>query len=87
MIQPGRRPRTLIVFLLDLCYHKNILPPPTGDTQIGTGEMAEADIILSTPEKWDSVSRKWKEMENFVCSIKLLMVDEIHFIRCLLCFR
>jgi hypothetical protein len=30
--------------------------------------------------QWDSVSRKWKEMETFVCSIKLLMVDEIHFI-------
>jgi len=54
----------------------------TGDTLIGNREMASADIILSTPEKWDSVSRKWNEMESFVCSIKLLMIDEVgSFIR------
>lgn len=35
-------------------------------------------LILFFPIlQWDSVSRKWKEMENFVCSIKLLMVDEV----------
>jgi len=27
-----------------------------------------------------AVSRKWNEMESFVSSIALLMVDEIHFI-------
>jgi ATP-dependent DNA helicase HFM1/MER3 len=46
----------------------------TGDTSINNSEMAASDIILSTPEKWDSVSRKWKDAENFVFSIKLLMV-------------
>jgi ATP-dependent DNA helicase HFM1/MER3 len=52
----------------------------TGDNSMSHTEMAAADIILSTPEKWDSVSRKWNEMEAFVSAIKLLMVDEIHFI-------
>ena len=52
----------------------------TGDTFMTNNEMSEADIILSTPEKWDSVSRKWNEMEAFVGAIKLLMVDEVHFI-------
>ena len=39
---------------------------------------------MSDASKWltgfDSVSRKWNEMQHFVFAIRLLMVDEIHYI-------
>lgn len=37
-------------------------------------------IILSTPEKWDSLTRRWRDNTNFVESIKLFLVDEIHLL-------
>ena len=35
------------------------------------------ELTLRNFLKWDSVSRKWNEMESFVCAIKLLMIDEV----------
>lgn len=37
-------------------------------------------IILTTPEKWDSVTRKWRESLSFVGNIKLMMIDEVHLL-------
>lgn len=38
------------------------------------------DIIISTPEKWDSLSRKWKDQEKILRMVKLFMIDEIHLL-------
>lgn len=39
-----------------------------------------ADIIVTTPEKWDSMTRKWKDHEKLVRLIKLLLIDEVHIL-------
>ena len=55
----------------------------TGDTSIENqnSELQKSDIILTTPEKWDSCSRKWKEKGmSFVNQIGLMLVDEIHIL-------
>ena len=55
----------------------------TGDTSIDNmnAELQKSDIILTTPEKWDSCSRKWKEKGmSFVNQIGLMLVDEIHIL-------
>jgi replicative superfamily II helicase len=33
-------------------------------------------IILTTPEKWDSMTRQWKENQSLVQHIKLILIDE-----------
>ncbi|MDP2438172.1 MAG: DEAD/DEAH box helicase [archaeon] len=57
----------------------------TSDTQERDGEresvgaeLMRADVILTTPEKWDSVTRKWKSMRPSMSQIRLVCVDEIH---------
>eukprot|EP00741_Cyanophora_paradoxa_P013059 tig00020675_g12612.t1 len=58
----------------------------TGDSQSDQGSdlasIRSANIICTTPEKWDSVTRKWceREHQSFVRSFGLLLVDEIHHV-------
>ena len=40
--------------------------------------LQNADIILATPEKWDSITRKWKSIRAVMNQICLVCVDEIH---------
>ena len=40
----------------------------------------EAQLILTTPEKWDSITRQWTEHLSLLSAVKLLLVDEIHLI-------
>ncbi|XP_060524507.1 uncharacterized protein LOC132700928 [Cylas formicarius] len=37
-------------------------------------------IILCTPEKWDILTRKWREYGHFVRPINLFMIDEVHLL-------
>lgn len=53
----------------------------TGDHDINdVNELEDIQLILTTPEKWDSLTRKWRENRSFVDSIKLFMIDEIHLL-------
>lgn len=53
----------------------------TGDSEISSlHHVQRADIIVTTPEKWDSMTRKWKDHEKLVRLIKLLLVDEVHIL-------
>lgn len=38
------------------------------------------NIILTTPEKWDSVTRKWKDNKHIVESVRLFLIDEVHLL-------
>ncbi|KAJ4381624.1 ATP-dependent DNA helicase MER3 [Didymella sp. IMI 355093] len=39
-----------------------------------------ANIIITTPEKWDSLTRKWKDHERLMRLIKLFLIDEVHIL-------
>ena len=39
----------------------------------------QGNIIISTPEYWDVLSRRWKQRKN-VQSVSLFIVDELHLI-------
>lgn len=43
-------------------------------------DIASAHIVLTTPEKWDSITRKWTDNLYLIGSVKLLLIDEVHFI-------
>ncbi|KAG5177835.1 P-loop containing nucleoside triphosphate hydrolase protein [Tribonema minus] len=43
-------------------------------------DIAAADIILTTPEKWDSATRMSHERAFLIGSVRLLLVDEVHML-------
>ncbi|KAG7808098.1 hypothetical protein KL924_003781 [Ogataea haglerorum] len=54
----------------------------TGDSSLGEIQRARTcNIIISTPEKWESFTRQYKDREKFLLSFGLLLLDEIHTIK------
>lgn len=51
----------------------------TGDTLPESKDIHEANIIITTPEKWDGISRGWKK-RKYVQEISLVIIDEIHLL-------
>lgn len=51
----------------------------SGDQTLGRKQLQSTDIIVSTPEKWDIISRKLSNAE-LVRNIGLLIIDEIHLL-------
>ena len=46
-------------------------------------EILTADILIATPERWDSITRRWRDGQaslGLVASIGLLLVDEVHVV-------
>lgn len=41
--------------------------------------IAQADLIVTTPEKWDGVSRSWQN-RSYVQKVSVLIIDEIHLL-------
>ncbi|QRV72722.1 hypothetical protein RhiJN_00736 [Ceratobasidium sp. AG-Ba] len=52
----------------------------TGDMQLTKQEIDETQIIVTTPEKWDVVTRKPTGEGELATKIKLLIIDEIHLL-------
>lgn len=52
----------------------------TGDSNVSVSDLREVDIVLTTPEKFDSVTRKNSDRGSmaFFADIALLMIDEVH---------
>ncbi|KAK1040940.1 ATP-dependent DNA helicase MER3 [Friedmanniomyces endolithicus] len=54
----------------------------TGDTDISQlRSVQNATIIITTPEKWDSVTRKWKDHQKLMQMVKLFLIDEVHILK------
>ncbi|CAD5122095.1 DgyrCDS10545 [Dimorphilus gyrociliatus] len=51
----------------------------TGDVAPDMKSVANADVIVTTPEKWDGISRSW-QTRSYVKSVRLLVIDEIHLL-------
>ncbi|XP_054240257.1 probable ATP-dependent DNA helicase HFM1 [Indicator indicator] len=53
----------------------------TGDTVMDDlFEIHHAHIIITTPEKWDSMTRRWKD-NSIVQLVRLFLIDEVHVIK------
>ena len=52
----------------------------TGDVDMSDGilSVAKANIIITTPEKWDYMTRQWRQHLFLFGSIDALLLDEIH---------
>ncbi|KAI7005818.1 P-loop containing nucleoside triphosphate hydrolase protein, partial [Hortaea werneckii] len=54
----------------------------TGDTDIAQlRNVQHATIIVTTPEKWDSMTRKWKDHQKLMQMVKLFLIDEVHMLK------
>jgi replicative superfamily II helicase len=51
----------------------------TGDTTPESWILQKSNLILTTPEKWDGISRNWKT-RKFVSEVSLVILDEIHLL-------
>lgn len=51
----------------------------TGDSQLTKQQIAETQIIVTTPEKWDVISRKSSDT-SYTNLVRLMIVDEIHLL-------
>ncbi|CAF1042145.1 unnamed protein product [Adineta steineri] len=51
----------------------------TGDTTLDLKLIANGHIIVSTPEYWDNLSRRWKQRKH-IQNIQLFIVDNLHII-------
>ena len=51
----------------------------TGETAADLKMLATGDVIFATPQRWDILSRRWKQRKN-VQTVGLFVVDDIHLI-------
>ncbi|GHJ84263.1 hypothetical protein NliqN6_0665 [Naganishia liquefaciens] len=55
----------------------------TGDTASDKGFLSQiknADVIITTPEKWDSVTRRTSQKQKILERLALIMLDEVHIL-------
>lgn len=53
----------------------------TGDSDIiDCQNLMSHNLVITTPEKWDIITRKWKSNKSLVEAIKLFMIDEVHLL-------
>ena len=51
----------------------------TGDHQLTKQQISETQIIVTTPEKWDVITRKSTDM-SYTNLVRLMVIDEIHLL-------
>lgn len=51
----------------------------TGDVTPDAKAIRESRVIVTTPEKWDGISRSWQTRE-YVKDVALIVIDEIHLL-------
>jgi len=51
----------------------------TGDYTPDMQSLQVADIVTTTPEKWDGISRNWQN-RSYVKQVGLIIIDEIHLL-------
>ena len=52
----------------------------TGDMHLTKKEIVQTQIIVTTPEKWDVVTRKGTGDTELVQKVRLLIIDEVHML-------
>ncbi|CAI5441703.1 unnamed protein product [Caenorhabditis angaria] len=51
----------------------------TGEPSTDLKLLQKGKLIIATPERWDNVSRRWKQRKN-VQAVKLFIADDLHMI-------
>ncbi|KAI9893658.1 MAG: DEIH-box ATPase [Vezdaea aestivalis] len=51
----------------------------TGDRQLTKAQIADTQVIVTTPEKWDVITRKATDT-SYTSLVRLIIIDEIHLL-------
>ena len=51
----------------------------TGDRQLTKQQIADTQVIVTTPEKWDVITRKASDL-SYTNLVRLIIIDEIHLL-------
>lgn len=51
----------------------------TGETGTDLKLLAKGNVVISTPEKWDVLSRRWKQRKN-VQNVNLFIIDDLQLL-------
>jgi len=51
----------------------------TGDVTPDPGVLRRAEVLITTPEKWDGASRMWTD-RSYIKEVRLVIIDEIHLL-------
>lgn len=51
----------------------------SGDVTPDLAVLKGADVIITTPEKWDGITRGWKR-RDYIQNVELMIIDEIHLL-------
>ncbi|KAJ1521887.1 hypothetical protein ONE63_002225 [Megalurothrips usitatus] len=53
----------------------------TGDTDVTDLDyLKKHQLILTTPEKWDSLTRRWRDHTRLMKCVRLFLIDEVHIL-------
>lgn len=44
------------------------------------GDLSSYQIAVTTPEKWDAMTRRWKDHREVANAVRLVLIDEIHLV-------
>jgi len=58
---------------------KKVVLELTGEYTPDLEALLSADILITTPEKWDGISRNWN-VRSYVQKVQLVILDEIHLL-------
>jgi activating signal cointegrator complex subunit 3 len=64
--------------VLDVCHCLQVREL-TGDMQLTKAELAATQMIVTTPEKWDVITRKGGDV-SMASLVRLLIIDEVHLL-------
>ncbi|KAG1806935.1 Sec63-domain-containing protein [Suillus plorans] len=84
----GKTDIAMLTILRVLNQHRSPISPSShlhasidrSDMQLTKSEIAETQVIVTTPEKWDVVTRKPTGEGELASKLKLLIIDEVHLL-------
>jgi activating signal cointegrator complex subunit 3 len=59
---------------------KKLVVELTGDVMPSFSDLKDSNLIVTTPEKWDGISRRWYYSSSYLRKISLIIFDEIHLL-------
>jgi len=73
---------TLLDWEKKFCHLGLVITELTGDTdQVQLSSVRKGDVIVTTPEKWDSMTRGWGDHRRLLDMVRLFLIDEVHVLK------
>uniref|UniRef100_A0AAR5PU90 DNA 3'-5' helicase n=1 Tax=Dendroctonus ponderosae TaxID=77166 RepID=A0AAR5PU90_DENPD len=62
------------------CFGVNCISVTSDNDEVDPRALLQYNIIISTPEKWDVLTRRWKENNKLIDAVSLFLIDEVHLL-------